>query len=68
MIGGSASNGLDYQFTSPTTLSYTSGGGLTASFAIDLLDDLLLEGSESFTLEITNATGGCNICQKQKNT
>jgi hypothetical protein len=61
LIGGSASNGLDYQFTSPTTLSYTSGGGLTASFAIDLLDDLLLEGSESFTLEITNATGGCLI-------
>ncbi len=59
LSGGSASNGADFDFSGPALLSFSIGGPLSGSVGIDLLEDLALEGPETLSLILQNATGGC---------
>lgn len=61
VIGGSAINGLDYTFTSPTTVTFTAGGPTTQSFNIPIIDDVDAEANESIQLLISNPTAGCAV-------
>lgn len=51
-----ATNGLDYSFTDPTTAVFT-GGITTLSFDVTLIDDLDFEGSETIVIDIINPVG-----------
>jgi hypothetical protein len=54
---GTAAAGADYQAVSGT-LSWGNGDGAPKSFAITILDDALVEGSETVTVTLSNVSGG----------
>jgi hypothetical protein len=54
---GTATAGADYQAASGT-LRWSNGEGAAKSFAITILNDALVEGSETLTVALSNATGG----------
>jgi len=56
---GSASAGNDYTATSGT-LSF-SGGQTGKTITVPILDDTTYEGNETFTVGLTNATGGATL-------
>jgi len=49
-----AVNGVDYNFTDPTTLTFPAGDGSPQTVTISINDDLLSEGEELFVLGLTN--------------
>ena len=57
---GTATAGSDYTAAS-NTLSWANGESGTKSFAILISDDALNEGLETFTVNLSNATGGASI-------
>jgi hypothetical protein len=57
---GSATNGIDYVLSSGT-LSWANNQTGTKSFQVSILSDLQSESDETFTLQLTNATGGAGI-------
>lgn len=57
---GSAESGSDY-VTSSGTLTWADGDGSAKTFQIDLIDDLLQEGTETVNLSLSNATGGASL-------
>lgn len=59
-MAGSASAGVDFTAASGT-LAWAAGTGGVKSFTIPILDDLLVEGNETFTIVLSNATGGAII-------
>ena len=58
---GSATEGVDFTFSSPATLNFADGGATTLNFNIDLIDDLIIEADENIQFTIENATGNCMI-------
>jgi uncharacterized delta-60 repeat protein len=54
---GTAEAGLDFD-ASPVTLSWADGEMGTKSATIPIINDTAEESTESFTVELTNATGG----------
>ena len=59
-----ATVGSDFTFTSPQVLSFTTGGGLTKSFTIPIIDDNVpFETGETIVLNLQTpgGTGGCAI-------
>ncbi|GAB2881247.1 hypothetical protein GCM10027046_06880 [Uliginosibacterium flavum] len=52
---GVAANGTDFTGTTSVTIPV---GASSASFSISAIDDVLAEGSESFTVNLVSATGG----------
>jgi hypothetical protein len=54
---GTAEAGLDFD-ASPVTLSWADGEMGTKSATIPIIIDTAEESTESFTVELTNATGG----------
>ena len=57
---GTAAAGSDYTNTSGT-LSFTAGGAATQTISVPVTGDLRVEGSESFTLTLSGATGTAQI-------
>jgi hypothetical protein len=53
---GTATAGLDYTAVSGT-LNWTNGETTAKTFVIPILDDLIYEGNETFTVVLTNAVG-----------
>lgn len=53
---GTATAGLDYTAVSGT-LNWTNGQTSAKTFVIPLLDDIIYEGNETFTVALTNAVG-----------
>jgi hypothetical protein len=53
---GTATAGSDYTAVSGT-LNWTNGQTSARTFVIPVLDDLIYEGNETFTVALTNATG-----------
>ncbi|MEM7104197.1 MAG: Calx-beta domain-containing protein [Bacteroidota bacterium] len=62
-IGSSATLGDDFTFTSPTTVSFTSGGPTSMTVNIPLVDDSDVEGEEAIIFVLQNPSGGatCEI-------
>ncbi len=54
---GTASNGSDYDFSSQV-VSWADQEGGVKYVQVNLTDDLMVEGNESFSLNLTAATGG----------
>ena len=52
-----ALSGSDYTATSGT-LTFTPGGGATQTISVPITDDAVVEGAESFHVNLTNAAGG----------
>lgn len=55
---GTATNGSDFTFTSPTTLTFPANSTTPQTVNITITDDTDIEGVESFSLNLTNATNG----------
>jgi hypothetical protein len=58
--GGSATPGSDFQNTSGT-LQWPDGDDNPRSFQVQILNDALTEGSESFTINLFSPTGGASL-------
>lgn len=56
---GGASAGSDYT-TSSGTLNFAAGQ-TSATFSVPILDDSLIEGNETFTVALSNPTGGATL-------
>ena len=64
LTNGNATNGLDFNFVSPFTLTIPANGSGQECFSIDILDDNLAEVNETFELtiiETTNVDFGINF-------
>jgi hypothetical protein len=60
-VDGSAKAGKDYIGTSSITLSWGDGDDSNRTLNISILDDNIIEGDETFSMTLTNATGGAAI-------
>ncbi|MDY7094456.1 MAG: Calx-beta domain-containing protein [Acidobacteriota bacterium] len=58
--GGSATPGSDFQNTSGT-LQWPDGDDNPRSFQVQILDDSVMEGSETFAVTLFNPTGGASL-------
>lgn len=58
---GTAVNGKDFIFTAPVTLSWEDGDVGPKSLAITVRDDQRDETNETFTVHLSDATGGARI-------
>jgi subtilisin family serine protease len=58
---GSAIAGSDYTGISSGTLTWNHGDPTNKTFTVSIQDDSDLEGSENFTVTLSNPTGGANI-------
>ena len=59
-VAGSAAAGGDYTSTTGT-LTWTDGDSTSRNVTVPILDDTLIEFDESFTIVLSNATGGAAI-------
>jgi hypothetical protein len=59
-IAGTASAGIDF-VADPVTVSWADGESGLQTVVIPIVDDAVTEASESFTLELSNPTGGAVI-------
>lgn len=55
---GTATNGADFTFTSPTTVNFPAGSAAPQNISIPITNDALSEYFEDFTLRLANPTGG----------
>ncbi|MCP4712250.1 MAG: T9SS type A sorting domain-containing protein [Planctomycetes bacterium] len=57
-LGGTATDGSDYSLSEPLTVTFPIGAanGATANFTANIIQDELLEGPESFILQLDNPT------------
>jgi parallel beta-helix repeat protein len=57
--GGTATSASDYSAISTTTLTFPSGSatGVTRTFDVGVLADILVEGNETVNLQLSNVTG-----------
>ena len=56
-----AEEGVDFIFSSPQTLVFTSGGATSAEFSVLINEDLAIEGDENIVIELSNVTGDCEL-------
>ncbi len=58
-----ATAGSDFTFTSPQVLNFTMGGATTQSVVIPIIDDAMIEGTETINLMLQSpsGTGGCAL-------
>ena len=66
LVSGTASGGLDFEAQEGTLLFQDEDTSKT--FQVKLLDDADQEGDETFTLELSNATGGAEIIDPKVST
>jgi len=59
--GSASGSGIDYTYTSPTTVNWDDGDTSDKSILITLIDDLVVEGNETVNLSLGNITGGASI-------
>ncbi|MDH4275562.1 MAG: S8 family serine peptidase, partial [Gammaproteobacteria bacterium] len=57
---GTAASGADYTYTSGT-LSWTNGDIASKTLSISITDDIVIEGNETLSIGLSNATGGATI-------
>ena len=54
---GSATAGSDYTAISNQTVNFTAGGSATATVSVTVIGDAVLEGNETFTVNLSNPSG-----------
>jgi PKD repeat protein len=60
-IASTATNGIDFTFTSPTTVTFPANSSAAQTVIIPITDDLLLESIETIFLELSNPTNSATI-------
>lgn len=66
VTGGTATNGMDYNFDSPTTVTFPAGVVTdTVSIIVSLIDDADAEPLETISLELSNPTNMGTIAANQ---
>ncbi|MEM9928886.1 MAG: Calx-beta domain-containing protein, partial [Bacteroidota bacterium] len=58
---GTATGGGDFTATGPTTLNFTAGGAISQAFSVPIIGDTWVEGTETFTVTLSNPTNGAMI-------
>jgi DNA/RNA endonuclease YhcR with UshA esterase domain len=61
MANSTATNGVDFNYTSPTTLTFPANSTMTQSVTITITDDAMMESNETIVLNLMNATTGVTI-------
>jgi DNA/RNA endonuclease YhcR with UshA esterase domain len=61
MANSTATNGVDFNYTSPTTLTFPANSTMTQSVIITITDDAMMESNETIVLNLMNATTGVTI-------
>ncbi|MEZ5012831.1 MAG: Calx-beta domain-containing protein [Chitinophagales bacterium] len=61
LSGGTATEGSDFTFDSPLTMTFTEGGVTTASFSVPVNNDAVVEGDETILFTLENASGNCEL-------
>lgn len=61
LIGGTATQGSDFTFSSPQIAVFPGGSGLPANISIPIIDDATQEPAETILLILQNATNGATI-------
>lgn len=56
-----ATNGSDYTFTSPTTVTFAGGTSANQMIAVPITDDMLTEGAETIVLTLSNPTNSATL-------
>lgn len=66
VVGGTATNGMDYNFASPTTVTFPAGAVVdTQTIVVTLMDDADPEPLETIALELSNPTNMGTIAPNQ---
>ena len=60
-----ATSPTDYISLLPATLNFPAGGPLTQTITVPVNHDLLVEPNETFSVNLSNCTGGCIILDAQ---
>ncbi|MEL6392941.1 MAG: HYR domain-containing protein, partial [Bacteroidota bacterium] len=61
LAGISATSGVDFTAQAPSTLSFAANGNLSQSYTVEVLNDFLVEGNETFQVSLSNPTNGTQI-------
>ena len=56
-----ATNGVDFNYTSPTTVTFPTGSSATQTVTLTIIDDAIVETSESVVLNLENPTNNATI-------
>ncbi len=60
-MSSTATGGMDYTFTSPTTITFPAGSSANQVLNIPIIDDVMTEGLETIVLELSNVTNSGTI-------
>jgi hypothetical protein len=61
VIGGTAIEGLDYEFTSPATVVFPAGSSMSQSVTVNILNNSDEDGDRTIEFELQNQTNDANI-------
>ncbi len=61
VTGGTATLGADYTATSPQVLTFPASSTTTINYSLSIIDDLITEPNETFTLVLSNATNNASV-------
>ena len=61
VTGGTATAGVDYTFTSPTTVTFPANSSTPIVVQVAIIDDNVQEGDESINFELQNPTNNAHI-------
>ncbi len=56
-----ATNGADFNYTSPTTVTFPAGSSANETIAITITDDVMQESTEDIVLELQNPTNSATL-------
>lgn len=61
-VGSStATNGSDFTYTSPTTVTFPANSNATQTITISITDDAILEADEDIVIELSNPTNSASL-------
>ncbi|MFK7948055.1 MAG: lamin tail domain-containing protein [Saprospiraceae bacterium] len=60
-MSSTATSGMDYTFTSPTTVTFAAGSSANEMISIPIIDDMMTEGAETIVLTLSNATNNATV-------
>ena len=62
VLGAStATNGVDFNYTTPTTVTFPAGSATTQTVTLTIIDDIDIEGDENIVLNLQNSTNSASI-------
>ena len=62
VLGAStATNGDDFNYTSPTTVTFPAGVSTTQTVTLTIIDDAVFEANENIVLDLQNPTNGATL-------